>query len=112
MNKTIDGFEEEQAEKISVPSPEVSLAERPKRKRRFGDRYDGYRVKKLDTQFWIVPNIMRTRTDSQVMFNEVVGIGELDRYIHRKRDGRHSQSPHGSCCHCRRFKAVCRTPEA
>lgn len=51
MNKTIDGFEEEQAEKISVPSPEVSLAERPKRKRRYGDRYDGYRVKKLDTQF-------------------------------------------------------------
>lgn len=87
MNKTIDGFEEEQAEEISVPSPEVSLAEKPKRKRRFGDRYDGYRVKKLDTQFWIVPNIMRTRTDSQVMFNEVVGIGELDRYIHRKRDG-------------------------
>ena len=87
MNKTIDGFEEEQAEEISVPSPEVSLAERPKRKRRFGDRYDGYRVKKLDAQFWIVPNIMRTRTDSQVMFNEVVGIGELDRYIHRKRDG-------------------------
>ena len=42
---------------------------------------------KLDTQFWIVPNITRTRTDSQVMLNEVVGIGELDRYIHRKRDG-------------------------
>ena len=67
--------------------PRFHLQKNLKRKRRFGDRHDGYRVKKLDTQFWIVPNIMRTRTDSQVMFNEVVGIGELDRYIHRKRDG-------------------------
>ena len=30
---------------------------------------------------------MRTRTDSQVYFNEVIGVGELDRYIHKKREG-------------------------
>ena len=87
MNKTIDSFEETKTEEISADAPKVSLAEKPKRKRRFGDRYDGYRVKKLDTQFWIVPNIMRTRTDSQVFFNEVIGVGELDRYIHKKREG-------------------------
>lgn len=51
MNKTIDSFEETKTEEISADAPKVSLAEKPKRKRRFGDRYDGYRVKKLDTQF-------------------------------------------------------------
>ena len=56
-----------------------------KRKRRFGDRYDGYRVRKLDVPFWIIPNVMRTRTDSQIFFEEKINIGELERYTRRKR---------------------------
>ncbi len=57
----------------------------PKRKRRFGDRYDGYRVRKMDLPFWIIPNIMRSRLDSQIFFEETIDITELERYVKEKR---------------------------
>ncbi len=57
----------------------------PKRKRRLGDRYDGYRVRKMDLPFWIIPNIMRTRTDSQVFFEETIDITDLEKYVREKR---------------------------
>ena len=87
MNKTNDSFSEVSCTVIDreVETPEKALAVVPKRKRRLGDRYDGYRVRDLDLPFLIIPNIMRTRTDSQVFFNEQIGVGELDRYIRRKR---------------------------
>lgn len=56
-----------------------------KRKRRLGDRWDGYRVRKLDLPFYIIPNIMRSRLDSQVFFNIPVEIDQLEKYVHRKR---------------------------
>lgn len=34
-------------------------------KRHIGDRYDGWRVRKVDAVFSIIPFIMRTRLDSQ-----------------------------------------------
>ncbi len=57
----------------------------PKRKRRFGDRYDGYRVRKMDLPFWIIPNIMRSRMDSQIFFEETIDITELERFVREKR---------------------------
>lgn len=87
MNKTNDSFIETSTAVLDRQPevPEKPLAVVPKRKRRWGDRYDGYRVRKLDLPFWLIPNIMRTRTDSQIFFNEAIGIGELDRYIKKKR---------------------------
>ena len=40
------------------------------RRRRFGDRYDGYRVSGLDPMFTMIPYIMRSRSDSQVLLEE------------------------------------------
>ncbi|MBR4868442.1 MAG: 2-oxo acid dehydrogenase subunit E2 [Clostridia bacterium] len=56
-----------------------------KRKRRVGDRYDGYRVRKMDLPFYIIPNIMRSRLDSQIFFEETIDITELERYVREKR---------------------------
>ncbi|MBQ3115171.1 MAG: 2-oxo acid dehydrogenase subunit E2 [Clostridia bacterium] len=57
-----------------------------KRKRRFGDRYDGYRVKEQDPLFHVIPHIMRSRLDSQVFFEEQIDITNLRKFImeHRK----------------------------
>lgn len=57
-----------------------------KRKRRFGDRYDGYRVREQDPMFHLIPHIMRSRLDSQVFFEEQIDISGLRNFIleHRK----------------------------
>lgn len=54
-----------------------------KLKRKFGDRYDGYRVKKVDPFFLLVPHIMKKRVDSQVFFEEEVDITELEKFVRR-----------------------------
>ncbi|MBQ9106729.1 MAG: 2-oxo acid dehydrogenase subunit E2 [Clostridia bacterium] len=57
----------------------------PKRKRRFGDRYDAYRVRNLDGFFHIIPNIMRERNDSQLFFEVDVPIEHIEKYVNQKR---------------------------
>lgn len=52
-----------------------------KRKRRFGDRYDGYRVRAQDPMFRIIPYIMRSRIDSQVFFDEQIDSSSLRKFI-------------------------------
>lgn len=53
----------------------------PERKRRFGDRYDGYRVRTKDPLFDVIPHIMRSRLDSQVFFEEQIDITGLREFI-------------------------------
>ncbi len=59
-----------------------------KPKRRFGDRYDGYRIRDIDPIYQIVPAVMRTRLDSQVFFDHQLDITELEKFVrdHRKTD--------------------------
>ena len=52
-----------------------------KLKRKFGDRYDGYRIKKVDPFFLLIPNIMPTRVDSQVYFSDEIEITALEKFI-------------------------------
>ena len=52
--------------------------------RRFGDRYDGYRLKNIDPFFYIIPQIMRTRVDSQVYFDSEIDITELEKFVRDK----------------------------
>lgn len=52
----------------------------------FGKRYDGRRIKTLDTFFKIVPYIMKTRNDSQVYFEDKICIDNLEAYIQKKRE--------------------------
>lgn len=54
-------------------------------KRKFGDRYDGYRVRHLDPLFEIIPSIMRTRTDAQVYFDYKLDITELEKFVRERR---------------------------
>lgn len=63
----------------------VNKPEIPKRKRRFGDRYDGYRVRNLDLPFHIIPVILRNRCDSEVFFEEKVDVAPLEEYVRKKR---------------------------
>lgn len=51
------------------------------RKRRIGDRYDGYRVRVKDPLFDVIPHIMRSRLDSQVFFEEQIDITGLRDFI-------------------------------
>ena len=56
-----------------------------KRKRRFGDRYDGYRVSSPDPFFVVIPHIMATRNDAMVNFEEDIDIGELESFVRKMR---------------------------
>lgn len=59
--------------------------DRPPCKRRYGDRADGWRVVSGDPFFSVVPHIMNMRCDAQVFFDQVVEIGELERFVRNMR---------------------------
>lgn len=54
-------------------------------KRRFGDRYDGRRLRSLDPFLGMIPYIMRTRSDSQNSFEDKIDIGHTESFLRRKR---------------------------
>ncbi len=62
------------------------MGDKNKRKRRLGDRYDGYKVREMDPLFSVIPHIMRTRLDSQVFFDEEIDISGLRRFIVENRE--------------------------
>jgi len=45
------------------------------------DRYDGWRVDKVDTVFRVIPYFLRTRIDAQNFFEERVPISHLEQFI-------------------------------
>ena len=55
------------------------------RKRRFGDRRDGRRLRSLDPYNAMIPFIMRKRSDSSNHFEDSVEITEIERYLRGKR---------------------------
>lgn len=57
----------------------------PKRRRQPGDRYDGFRLRKLDPFFVLIPHIMKRRTGSMVFFEERIEISQLEKFIRRLR---------------------------
>lgn len=56
-----------------------------KPKRRLGDRYDGRRLRHASAFYSVVPHIMKRRSDSWVLFDDVIDIEELEKYVRRKR---------------------------
>jgi len=46
-----------------------------------GDRYDGWRVRKVDPMFAIAPFILKSRVDSQVLFEIKVPIDKIEDFI-------------------------------
>ncbi len=57
----------------------------PAGRRRLGDRYDGQRLRHTPAFFGVIPHIMKRRSDSIVLFDEVIEIDELEKYVRRKR---------------------------
>ena len=54
-------------------------------KRRFGDRVDGYKIRKADPFFRVIPHIMPHRSDSQVFFEDRIYLEETHKFIRRLR---------------------------
>ncbi|HET6486146.1 MAG TPA: hypothetical protein VFH83_06985 [Spirochaetia bacterium] len=55
-------------------------------RRRWGDRYDGRRVRSLNPLYQMTPYIMRSRVDAQVYFEDQVEIGPAERWLRQMRD--------------------------
>jgi len=54
-------------------------------KRRFGDRKDGYRLRKADPFFRIIPYIMMDKYDAHVFFEDRIYLEETDAFIRKIR---------------------------
>ena len=55
------------------------------RKRRFGDRKDGWRLRHTQSFFAVMPHIMKDRADAQVFFDEYIEIETLEKYARAMR---------------------------
>ncbi|MBQ9965000.1 MAG: 2-oxo acid dehydrogenase subunit E2 [Clostridia bacterium] len=55
------------------------------KKRRFGDRKDGWRLRHTQSVFAVMPHLMKTRNDAQVYFDEEIEIEELEKYVRTMR---------------------------
>lgn len=56
------------------------------RKRRLGDRKDGRLLRSCDPMMMVAPFIMSTRSESQNLFQDALPTGDLDSFIHHKRE--------------------------
>ena len=56
------------------------------RKRRFGDRKEGRRVRTLPAMTQFTPFIMKTRNDSMNMFEDVIDITNVEKYLDLKHE--------------------------
>lgn len=55
-------------------------------RRRFGDRYDGKLLRKIDPFYRIVPYIMKSRVDAQVFFDDKIILDKTEKFLRQKRD--------------------------
>ena len=54
-------------------------------RRRLGDRADGYKLRKVDPLFRMIPHIMTERSDAQVFFEDDIYLEETHKFIRRLR---------------------------
>lgn len=54
-------------------------------KRRFGDRYDGRRLRSLNAFYRLIPYIMRSRVDAQNLYHDRIEIGRTEKFLQEKR---------------------------
>lgn len=57
------------------------------RKRRWGDRYDGFLVRNLDPMSRLEPYFMPSKTDAWVLFEDKIDITRLEAFIRDRRKG-------------------------
>ena len=58
-------------------------------RRRFGDRKDGYKLRKADPFFRIIPYLMKNRSGAQVFFKDRIYLEETDKLIRQLRNEGH-----------------------
>lgn len=58
-------------------------------KRRIGDRKDGYKLRKTDPFFRVIPHIMKERSDAQVFFEDRIYLEEPNKLIRELRKEGH-----------------------
>ena len=54
-------------------------------RRRLGDRSDGYKLRKVDPLFRMIPHIMTERSDAQVFFEDDIYLEETHKFIRKLR---------------------------
>ena len=54
-------------------------------KKRFGDRYDGRRIRHSDPTNIVEPFLMKTRNDAQVAFDTELDVSNVEEIIHKRR---------------------------
>ena len=65
------------------------MAIEARRRRRFGDRYDGRRLRSLNAFYQITPYIMRTRVDAHDYFEDRIDITATEAWLRGQREGGH-----------------------
>ena len=55
-----------------------------KRKKRWGDRWDAYRVRGLDSVHVMMPYMFGTRIENEAVLGEVMDLTEVDKYLAKK----------------------------
>ena len=73
------------AEQVQTVSTSETPAAPKKRRRRFGDRSDGRRLRTLPPISRVSPYIMKTRNTASNSISDSVEISNMERYIRRKR---------------------------
>ncbi len=79
-------MEDTQQSTQTEPVVENEPTAKKKRKRRFGDRSDGYRLRSLQPMSKVSPYIMPNRSGASVYFHESIEITEAENYIRKKRN--------------------------
>ena len=54
------------------------------RKRRWGDRRDGYWIRDLDALHVFMPYLLRNRADSEAFISEQIDLSGINSYLERK----------------------------
>lgn len=72
-----------------------------KRRRHFGDRKDGRRIRTLPPMSYVIPYIMRTRNDAQNFITDSIDITETDKYLREMLPERHAEHQRFTYISCR-----------
>ena len=80
---------EEKTEKVSAENRYDDIVEfdtpaYKTRKKSIGDRYDGRQIKTLPALSYLEPFLMKTRSDAQNHFEDVIDITNVERYLDQK----------------------------
>lgn len=84
-NTTVTAVVEEETTATPAPSETAPVKQPKKRRRRFGDRRDGRRVRGVSPMTRVACYIMEDRTGSSNRIRDRIDVGVLEKYVREKR---------------------------